>query len=143
MVGAMRIPLGFMLLATAFALVAQDQPILNENIGIVDFEPLDYPRVAGLARVSGVVVVRVKVDSDGKAVSVAAISGPKLLIDDTLSNARKWHFQPKGSRDVVIVYDFKLEGICKGPCSSSFTFSPPNLATITAGVRLIDHGGGN
>jgi len=93
--------------------------------------------------VSGVVVVRVKVDSDGTVVSAAAISGPKLLIDDTLSNARKWHFQPKKSRDVVIVYDFKLEGICKGTCSSSFTFSPPNVATITAGVRLVDHRAGN
>lgn len=137
MVVAMRIPFGLLLLAIAFSLVGQDQPILNEDIGIVDFEPLDYPRIAALARIQGVVVVRVKVDSDGKVVSAAAISGPKLLIDDTLSNARTWHFQPKKSRDVVIVYNFKIEGICKGTCASSFIFSPPNLATITTGGRLV------
>jgi TonB family protein len=137
MVGAMRIPVGVLLLIAALSLFGQDQPILNEDVGIVDFEPLDYPRAAALARVQGAVVVRVKVDSDGKVVSAAVISGPKMLIDATLSNARTWHFEPKKSRDVLIVYNFKIEGICKEPCGSSFSFSRPNLVTIITAERLL------
>ena len=128
-----------MLLATAFGLVGQDQPILNEDIGIVNFEPLDYPLVPKLTHVQGAVVVRVKVDSEGKVASAIAVSGPKQLIPDSLSNAKKWRFRPEKSRDVVIVYIFKFEGLCQLPCKSLFSFSPPNLATITTGDAVVDH----
>ena len=137
MVGAMRISFALLLLATTLSLFGQDKPILNEDIGIVDFEILDYPRIAMLARVQGAVVVRVKVGSDGSVAAATAVSGPKLLITDALSNARKWHFRPEKSRDVVIVYIFKIEGLCNGSCPSSFSFSPPNVATITTAEHVI------
>ena len=41
--GPMRFPVGLLLLMGACSLAGQDQPILNEDIGIVDFKPLDYP----------------------------------------------------------------------------------------------------
>jgi len=134
----MRLPL-FLLLAATLALVGQDQPILNEDIGIYDFVPLDYPLVGRINHVQGAVVVRVKVDSKGNVTSSTAVSGPKQLISDCLSNAMKWRFQPEKSRDVVIVYIFKFEGLCQLPCKSLFSFSPPNIATITTGDAVVDH----
>jgi TonB family protein len=135
----MRFPIGLLLLTTALSLVGQGQPILNEDIGIFDFVPLDYPLVAKINHVQGAVVVRVKVDSKGNVTSAMAISGPKQLISDSLSNAKKWRFQPEKSREVVIVYIFKFEGLCQLPCKSLFSFSPPNMATITTGDAVVDH----
>ncbi len=135
----MRLPVGLLLLSTAFGLVGQDKPILNEDIGIVRFEVLTYPVVARGTHAEGAVVVRVKVDSDGKVASAIAISGPKLLIPDCVSNAKKWLFKPEKSRDVVIVYIFKFEGLCYSSCPSSFHFSPPNAATITVGEGVVQY----
>jgi TonB family protein len=135
----MRIPFGLLLLANAFCLIGQDQPILNEDIGIVYFEPLDYPLVPKLTHVQGAVVLRVKVDPNGTVTSATAVSGPKQLIPDCLTNAKKWRFRPEKSRDVIIVYIFKFEGLCQLPCRSLFSFSPPNVATITTGDAVVDH----
>ena len=133
----MGIPFALLLLANAFCLVGQDQPILNEDVGIVRFEVLTYPLVPKATHGEGAVVVRVKVDSDGKVASATAISGPKLLIPGCLTNAKKWLFRPEKSRDVVIVYIFKFEGLCYSSCPSSFHFSPPNVATITVGEGVV------
>jgi TonB family protein len=134
----MRFPVGLMLLIT-FALAGQDQPILNEDVGILGFEVLAYPVLARATHAEGAVVVRVKVASDGKVASATAISGPKALIPDCLANAKKWHFRPEKSRDVVIVYNFKFEGLCYSSCPSSFHFSPPNVATITVGEGVVQY----
>jgi TonB family protein len=134
----MRFPLVLFLAAT-LGLVAQDQPILNEDIGIVRFEVLAYPLLARATHAEGAVVVRVKVDSDGKIASATAISGPKALITDCMANAKKWLFRPEKSRDVVIVYIFKFEGLCYSSCPSSFHFSPPNVATITVGEGVVQY----
>ena len=128
-----------MLLIAALSLFGQDQPILNEDIGIAKFEVLAYPVLPKATHVEGAVVVRVKLDSDGKVASATAISGPKLLIPDCVSNARKWLFKPEKSRDVVIVYIFKFEGLCYSSCPSSFHFSPPNVATITVGEGVVQY----
>jgi hypothetical protein len=133
----MRFPFALLFLAAALSVIGQDQPILNEDIGIVGFETLAYPLVPRINHAEGAVVVRVKVDSDGKVALATAISGPKLLIPDCLSNAKKWHFRPEKSRDVIIVYIFKFEGLCYSSCPSSFHFSPPNVATITVGEAAI------
>lgn len=135
----MRIPFGLLLLATALSLVGQDQPILNEDVGIVAFSVLTYPVLPRTTHVEGAVVVRAKVDSEGKVASAIAISGPKLLIPDCVSNAKKWLFKPEKSRDVVIVYIFKFEGLCYSSCPSSFHFSPPNVVTITVGEPVVQY----
>ena len=135
----MRIPVGVLLLIAALSSFGQDQPILNEDIGIVKFEVLAYPVLPRTIHMEGAVVVQVKIDSDGKVVDATAVSGPKLLISDCLTNARKWLFNPKKSRDVVIVYIFKFEGLCYSGCPSSFHFSPPNVATITVGEPVVQY----
>ncbi len=135
----MRISFAFLLLAITLSLFGQDQPILNEDVGIVAFSVLTYPVLARATHAEGAVVVRVKVDSDGKIASATAISGPKALIPDCIANAKKWLFRPEKSRDVVIVYIFKFEGLCYSSCPSSFHFSPPNVATITVGEGVVQY----
>lgn len=79
------------------------------------FETLEYPLRARLAQTQGVVVVRVKLDSEGKVVSSAAISGAKSLIRECLSNSKKWLFRPNPDAAAVIVYQFKIEGLVQPP----------------------------
>jgi TonB family protein len=121
------------------SLLAQDAPLMDETVHPLYFETLSYPLSARLTHVQGVVVVRATLDSEGKVVSATAISGAKSLIPDCLSNAKKWLFQPIPEKTVVIVYHFKIEGLCNLPCPSQFIFSPPNLATITMGNAVVDH----
>jgi TonB family protein len=109
----------------------QDTTIRDEDIKVLDFESLKYPVLALQTNYQGAVVVRVKLDSDGKVAEATAISGHKLLIPDCLANARKWRFQPNASHAAVIVYNFRLRyGKCK-PAGKFFTLETPNFATIT------------
>lgn len=109
-----------------------EKTVDNEEIKVVNFEELRYPPNARMSHIEGVVVLRVKLDGEGNAVESAAISGPKLLISDCLANAKKWHFQPNSSRSVILVYNFRIEGLCHGNASSQFILHPPNLATVTS-----------
>lgn len=123
------------------SLAAQDSVVLNESIKPVYFEPLVYPLVARLQRVQGAVVLRVTLGEGGKVVAATAISGAKALLVDCVSNAKKWRFQQNAERSAVIVYHFKIEGLCSLPCPSQFRFEPPNLAVITIGEPVVDHAG--
>jgi hypothetical protein len=118
-----------------------DELIANETIKPVFFESLSYPLSARLTRVRGIVVVHVKLDEGGKVKTARAISGPKALVRDCITNALKWRFELNATRSVVIVYDFRIEGLCNHPCSSQFRLEPPNLAVITIGEPVIDHSG--
>lgn len=114
-----------------------NQAVTDDQISVLSFSEMHYPRMAQVAHIRGVVVVRVQLDETGKVVSSAAISGSKVLIPDTLANAKKWRFQPNAAKRAVIVYEFLIpEGICdpneKSSQSDLFIFRKPNVASITA-----------
>jgi TonB family protein len=117
----------------------QDGTVLDDEIKPRYFETLTYPLAARLTHVQGAVVVRVKLDDKGKVVSSIAVSGAKNLIQDCISNSKKWRFRPNPEKAAVIVYEFRIEGLCNLPCSSQFAFRPPNVATITIGEAVVDH----
>jgi TonB family protein len=117
----------------------QEKAIPDEEIKPVYFEPLNYPLTARITHVQGTVVLMAKIDAKGNVVSADAISGAKSFIPETISNAKKWRFQPNPTGSVVIVYDFRIEGLCQLPCPSHFTFRPPNTATISVGEAVVDH----
>jgi TonB family protein len=93
----------FLLLATATLInvhAQTDQPqIVRKSGGVLAgsatkrVEPT-YPPLAKAARISGVVVVEVTVDTDGKVIAARAISGHPLLKDAAVEAARQWVFQP-------------------------------------------------
>ena len=122
------------LLALTPQIMATAQPentVKDEDIKIVTFEDLRYPPLARMERVQGAVVVRVRFDDIGNVVESEAISGAKLLIPETLANAKKWRFRPNPANTAVIVYNFRLTyGLCN-ILTSQFNFLPPNVVTIT------------
>jgi hypothetical protein len=112
---------------------AQDGPIKDEEFKLQRFAPLDYPVFARTTHVQGIVTVRVELDEGGDVVSATAVSGPGALIQASVSNAKKWGFQPNKTKRAMIIYDYRIEGLCQAPCASHFVVRPPNIATITVG----------
>jgi len=89
------------------------------------------------------VVVRVTLEGDGKVKAASAISGAKSFLADCVSNAKQWRFQYNSQHTAIIIYQFRIEGLCNLPCPSQFTFRPPNVATVTIGQPVTDHSADN
>lgn len=126
-------------LFAAFLVLGQDQPISSEDVVPTYFEQMDYPLGARFTHTQGVVVVRTRFDGEGKPVSAEALSGAKALATECVGNAKKWRFRANGSNgSAIIVYEFRIEGLCHSPCPSQFLFKPPNLAVITIGDAVVE-----
>ncbi len=111
----------------------RDETIYDGDVLLVHYEDLAYPKIAKIAHIEGVVVIRAKLDGKGNVVDASALAGPKPLLPDCLANIRKWRFQPNPRQAVVIVYDFRLaDGICNGGTQSFFQLLYPNFASITS-----------
>jgi Gram-negative bacterial TonB protein C-terminal len=111
----------------------QETTVSDADIKVLAFESLNYPPLALQTNYQGLVVVRVRLDSDGNVTAATAISGHKLLIPDCLANVKKWRFQSNSSHSAVIVYNFRMPSAPNTRCKSAgsfFTLDAPNLATI-------------
>ncbi len=122
------------LLAMSPLRAQQDATINDKDMSVIDFDDLQYPSFARQAMIQGVVVVRAKLDNDGKVVDAIAISGHDKLIPDCLVNAKKWRFQPNARRAAIIVYNFRMPyAACKSETLVSFSIlQAPNFVTVTA-----------
>jgi hypothetical protein len=113
--------------------LAQNELVLyDDELKIVHFEDFEYPVSVREAGVEGTVVVRGTIGSNGYVTDVAAISGPRALVADTLANARTWRYELNRQKRVVIIYRFQLVDRCApGTASSLFKWYGPNTAVIT------------
>jgi TonB family protein len=75
----------------------------------IHLESLDYPKIARAARVSGEVVVRLKINANGDVESVETLSGAPILAEEAVRNARKWAFEPGKPTSIEVTYEFRLE----------------------------------
>jgi outer membrane biosynthesis protein TonB len=132
--------IGLVLLVAFGFLEAQESTIISDSdINVTHFEDLAYPAIAGGASVQGVVVLRLRLDDRGSVVEAVPISGAPLLIRGTVDSAKKWRFRPNAQKLAVIVYNFRIEGVCHpGGWSSQMIFYPPNLAAVTACGRTTE-----
>ncbi len=139
-----RLFLAFICWARLISAGAQEPPgvVVDEDVIVTHAEPMSYP-LEGRAHVSeGAVVVQVQVGADGRVISASALSGPKLLIDQCVSNARRWTFERSSRNRAVIVYLFRIRGACDLPCPSNFEFYPPNVVVVTIGRPFVTPEGG-
>jgi TonB family protein len=77
-----------------------------DDLDFVNYVKPDYPGPAITARVEGIVWVRVTVSEDGLPLEAKAISGPEVLIPNTLKAVKKWRFgslHRKGVRGTATV----------------------------------------
>lgn len=109
----------------------QDVTIRDNEMTLLKFAELEYPKLASQALIQGIVVVRVKLDDSGGVASDEALSGAGVLTPACLDNAKEWRFKPNASRAAVIVYNFRVNGTALKPGCNNFVVEPPNFATIT------------
>ena len=128
----------FTIVGASSPLIAQtrdDTTVYNEELQIVHFEDFDYPAEARRTGVEGVVVIGATLNAQGPVIDATVVSGPRLLVPETLANARKWRFAPNRLKRAVIVYRFTLADACApDTLQSFFTWNGPgpNVASISA-----------
>lgn len=111
----------------------KDGAIIDSEVRVVSFTPFEYPAIAHTARAEGVVVVRARLDKGGKVVDVTPLSGNGLLIQSLLRSAKTWEFEPNSYKAAILVFYFRIEGVCHDNTDpSQFILHPPNFATVTA-----------
>lgn len=105
----------------------------DEDISVASFEEMGYPVQGLLAGVEGDVVVKVKLDDQGKVVLATGVCGSRALTNDALENAKKWQFRPNAAKTAVIIYEFRFaDGTCGATLNQLFVFREPNIASVTA-----------
>jgi TonB family protein len=111
----------------------QIHTIDDKDVKVIQYSDLGYPAIAVLARIEGVVVVRVTLDGNGKVLGADAVSGATTLAASSVANVQKWRFEPNPEKAAVIVYNFRIRGNCHAEgVHSQMVFYPPNFAEITA-----------
>lgn len=107
--------------------------IPDRDIRVLSFESMRYPAIARAANVHGIVVARVTLDKNGSVTGARALSGGPLLLQVVVDNVKKWRFEANAENAAIVVYRFRIVGLCAhNEDSSQFVLEPPNLALVTA-----------
>ncbi len=113
---------------------------------------IPYPPIAKAARVEGEVVVSFSIDSDGRTVSVQALSGPPMLIPAVYEAVKQWRFQTplpmNTEEDFKATYKFSLhreENLEDDldappyiPCCGDAIYLPAMAGQVSGEVRSLD-----
>lgn len=114
--------------------------VSDADVEVSKFEEMEYPRLAALARIQGVVVVQAKLNGQGEVEDASTVSGNPILAKDCLANVREWRFRPNSNSTAIVVYSFRF------PCDSlsyksdyqhQFVLEYPNFAEVTGTPRTI------
>jgi TonB family protein len=91
-----------------------------------------YPPTAQAISKEGLVVVNLKLDMDGNVVDAEALSGSVPLVRDSLDNSRKWRFKPNSQKAAVLVYNYRIVGMCLDNTEpAQFKLDQPNFVSVT------------
>ncbi len=121
--------------------------LLVPSFAWADWEPTEvvglvYPRAARSARITGVVVVRLSLDSQGVVTAATILSGHPVLAKAAKENAGRWKFkdsqQSPTSGDPILVYHFSLSGSCASDdCAEGFEVEYPNFILVYSAIPAV------
>jgi|SRR5215469_270807 len=127
---------------------------VNEGAVVAKAPTLNYPAIANMAHITGDVALIVSVRSDGSVESVTVRSGPPLLQQAAVDNARASQFDCHGCDQPVtrysLVYTFELSdtGVCpdeqspggrgQGKSYPQVTRSPGHVKIVAQLVLICD-----
>lgn len=60
----------------------------------VHYEAPNYPQMARIAHINGKVVVRIRVDKEGRVAEEKGVSGHPILVQSVLDAVKKWQYRP-------------------------------------------------
>jgi Gram-negative bacterial TonB protein C-terminal len=124
------------MLTPAYTQQFESVKTLGGPIEVLHFERQSYPLYARVRSISGVIILKATVNSTGSVSRVIVLQGPEALREESVKNLKHWRFAQPRPGDVIVVYWFRISGICEPPCQSGYEFYPPNLAVITTGSEV-------
>ncbi len=102
--------------ATAVAFLFVAMPGVSQATGcdiasITSGRPLEYPAIARLAHISGIVIVKTRFASSGNLTNAMILSGPEMLRAPVLTFASRLQVNPRdGYRECPIVFTYRIQG---------------------------------
>ncbi len=141
---------GFLAFLLALSCMGQTQ----QSICPKHIETPTYPTIARTAHVSGVVLLTLTIDDEGKVSDVKVANEDdrfvKLLERGAITNIRLWTFaKPQSApRKQNITYDFQLDdklplaGVNDHPDVTLVTYDLPDRVTVRANNHVLETSGG-
>jgi TonB family protein len=68
-----------------------------------------YPEIARNARITGIVVLELSIDTSGAVVDARALNDSLLLMDTAVEHAKRWRVRTPAPRKAIVVYEFALD----------------------------------
>ena len=133
---------------TLCAALGQTNPPAETSEGEVAvvslFRPI-YPPLARQASITGDVVVKLEIRSDGSLQSAAVVSGHPMLTDAALKSAQQSRYECHGCKDVLtaqsLIYSFQFVASPGWPCPEAggiHVAQSGNRVTVTAEPAMVD-----
>ena len=96
-------------------------PWPSDDLRVLDMPRVEYLQIAQSARVQGTVVVKLSIAANGTVTSATPITGPPLVTESALNNARAWKFAATHQRETIVVYEFAFMDRLRpdSPCGTS------------------------
>jgi len=138
-------------LVLSFHALAQNAPGTDSiKVMVTRLSEPQYPRMALLARIAGVVRLEFTVRANGSVDSVKSVSGPPMLIKSAVDSAQQTEFECKDCKDGVtqymMTYRFELGDTlyCTGKdAGGNAQFEPyqPHVTESQGTVTIVDRPG--
>ncbi len=101
------------------------------DLRLIYIEPVKYPPLARQTRITGTVILKVVVASDGNVSHVDVISGHPLLEENSIQGISKWRFEPRSGeeRTFELKCDFTLPD--ESPTRTFYVGGPLRVVVAT------------
>lgn len=124
-----------LILAPATAQTSDSMP----GISLARVVSIDYPRLARLAQLKGVVQITLLISRAGSVTETRVVSGPGILSDAAKRALAKWRFWgclDNAGCQIEFQVKFELAGLCRdsGGCLSTFEVEMPGKITLVSTV---------
>ncbi len=98
-----------------------------------------YPRLALVARIHGIVKIRVKTDGK-KVISLDSESGPPILVKAAKENIQTWEFEEHKPADFVTTYEFRImePAQCNFDNGMAVLHLPSEIQVTAGGIETCD-----
>ena len=142
--------MNFVAIVVAGLMLALPHPANATHVCVRHVEPLQYPNIARLARVQGIVSVHLKIGPDGRVKEVTtAITDQRYKVQDILKRdtelaVRKWTFScsdcaPDADFELDMSFDYHLLDEERQNSPTEVILDLPDKVSVSAYSPVCDH----
>jgi len=100
-------------------------------IKVIEAHSPQYPTLALLSKIEGLVIINVLIDEKGQVRNADVAEGHKLLLEMSMKTAKKWLFNAGcGSRKTELIFIYKIVPKDSNDPDYNVVFNPPNKVTV-------------